>query len=75
MPGLAGVAEPVPVLPHLPGATVISSPRENSVHGPVDLTEKALAALGDQVIVPTYNRSALQPAVVHFGVGGFHRAR
>jgi mannitol-1-phosphate/altronate dehydrogenase len=53
---------------------VLSSPRENSVNGPVDLTEKALAVLADQVTVPTYDRSALQSAVVHIGVGGFHRA-
>lgn len=27
-----------------------------------------------QVEIPRYDRSAVQPAVVHFGVGGFHRA-
>jgi mannitol 2-dehydrogenase len=27
-----------------------------------------------RVDVPTYDRTALTPAVVHFGVGGFHRA-
>jgi mannitol 2-dehydrogenase len=27
-----------------------------------------------RVLVPAYDRSRLRPAVVHFGVGGFHRA-
>ena len=27
-----------------------------------------------RVILPSYDRSSLTPAVVHFGVGGFHRA-
>jgi mannitol-1-phosphate/altronate dehydrogenase len=35
------------------------------------------ATLGDhaaRVSVPTYDRAALTPAIVHMGVGGFHRA-
>ncbi|MBY8850959.1 hypothetical protein K7G98_22345, partial [Saccharothrix sp. MB29] len=28
----------------------------------------------DGVLLPCYDRSRLRPAVVHFGVGGFHRA-
>jgi mannitol 2-dehydrogenase len=38
------------------------------------LTNATLAALGNRVSRPEYNRSALVPAVVHLGVGGFHRA-
>lgn len=38
------------------------------------LTEQSLGHYGDQLVVPTYDRSALTPAVVHFSVGGFHRA-
>jgi mannitol-1-phosphate/altronate dehydrogenase len=38
------------------------------------LTEQSLGHYGDQLLVPTYDRSALEPAVVHLSVGGFHRA-
>ena len=38
------------------------------------LTDATLALHGRQLSVPTYDRSALTPAVVHFSVGGFHRA-
>ncbi len=38
------------------------------------LTEQSLGHYGDQLVVPTYDRSALTPAVVHLSVGGFHRA-
>ncbi|MDT0278167.1 mannitol dehydrogenase family protein [Blastococcus goldschmidtiae] len=38
------------------------------------LTERSLGDYGDQLLVPTYDRAALTPAVVHFSVGGFHRA-
>jgi mannitol 2-dehydrogenase len=34
----------------------------------------ALAALGDEVPTPGYDRSQVTAGVVHFGVGGFHRA-
>ncbi|HEX3833617.1 MAG TPA: mannitol dehydrogenase family protein [Solirubrobacteraceae bacterium] len=33
-----------------------------------------LAACADRVAVPGYDRSALSVGIVHFGVGGFHRA-
>jgi len=33
-----------------------------------------LAALAERVPVPTYDRSAVTPGIVHLGVGGFHRA-
>ena len=39
----------------------------------VALTQSALPQLG-RVSVPTYDRSALRTGVVHFGIGGFHRA-
>jgi mannitol-1-phosphate/altronate dehydrogenase len=40
----------------------------------IPLRNTSLSALADRVEVPTYDRSALAPAVVHIGVGGFHRA-
>lgn len=39
----------------------------------IDLTQP-LPQSADGVALPTYDRSALKPAIVHFGVGGFHRA-
>ena len=38
------------------------------------LSASTLPHYADHVAVPTYDRSALVPAVVHIGVGGFHRA-
>ena len=38
------------------------------------LVEGALAALGGSVPTPGYDRSRVTAGVVHFGVGGFHRA-
>jgi mannitol 2-dehydrogenase len=38
------------------------------------LGEAALAALGDSIPTPGYDRSQVTSGVVHFGVGGFHRA-
>ena len=38
------------------------------------LREDTLQDLPPDVSVPEYDRSALAPAVVHIGVGGFHRA-
>ncbi len=34
----------------------------------------ALPALAERIATPTYERSALRRSIVHFGVGGFHRA-
>src|SRR5437879_3698245 len=38
------------------------------------LTQHTLASFAPRVTVPTYDRSGLTPAIVHIGVGGFHRA-
>jgi mannitol-1-phosphate/altronate dehydrogenase len=38
------------------------------------LCQKTLGLHGAQLTVPTYDRAALVPSVVHFSVGGFHRA-
>src|SRR5919199_2987760 len=38
------------------------------------LTQANLAAFAGRVAVPTYDRTRLAPAIVHIGVGGFHRA-
>lgn len=39
-----------------------------------DLTAAALPSLAANVSVPTYDRAAVRTRIVHFGVGGFHRA-
>jgi fructuronate reductase/mannitol 2-dehydrogenase len=49
----------------------------NVVATPVAIRPLTQATLGQhdaQLLVPTYDRSALTPAVVHFSVGGFHRS-
>ena len=38
------------------------------------LNSATLATIGRTVPIPTYDRSAVTTGVVHFGVGGFHRA-
>jgi fructuronate reductase/mannitol 2-dehydrogenase len=38
------------------------------------LTDRTLPSHAARVAVPTYDRGAVTPAVVHLGVGGFHRA-
>ncbi|MBD8467126.1 mannitol dehydrogenase family protein [Plantibacter sp. CFBP 8798] len=38
------------------------------------LSDATLTALDEQVAVPAYDRSAIRPGIVHFGVGAFHRA-
>src|SRR4051794_10160754 len=38
------------------------------------LCEATLATLGRRLDTPDYDRRALCPSIVHFGVGGFHRA-
>lgn len=38
------------------------------------LREASLVARDDAVSLPDYDRSQLRPAIVHLGVGGFHRA-
>jgi mannitol-1-phosphate/altronate dehydrogenase len=42
--------------------------------GALPLAEENLSELAERVSLPTYDRSELTPAVVHIGVGGFHRA-
>lgn len=46
------------------GETFIAQPPTNST----------LDLLGPRVAVPCYDRTAITPAIVHLGVGGFHRA-
>jgi mannitol 2-dehydrogenase len=44
-------------------------------HAPVPLREGSLDQLeGGSVELPQYDRKRLTPGIVHFGVGGFHRA-
>ncbi|MGY1697587.1 mannitol dehydrogenase family protein [Geodermatophilus sp. SYSU D00814] len=40
----------------------------------VPLSDRTLADLPSEVSVPSYDRAALRPGIVHIGVGGFHRA-
>jgi mannitol 2-dehydrogenase len=40
----------------------------------VPLNAGTLSSLGDRVPTPRYDRGRLRAGVVHFGVGGFHRA-
>ncbi|WP_432502162.1 mannitol dehydrogenase family protein [Kineococcus arenarius] len=46
----------------------------SSTASAVALSPQNLAAIGARVPVPTYDRSAVTPGIVHLGVGGFHRA-
>jgi mannitol 2-dehydrogenase len=41
---------------------------------PQPLNARTLASLSDRVPAPAYDRDLVTPGVVHFGVGGFHRA-
>ena len=38
------------------------------------LNDSSLAALPTHVARPRYNRAALEPGIVHFGIGAFMRA-
>jgi mannitol-1-phosphate/altronate dehydrogenase len=42
--------------------------------GPLNLEPRNLTKLGAQISLPTYDRRSLRPAILHLGVGGFHRA-
>ena len=50
------------------------SDRDDVIAAPLPLTDANLGNLPSTVSVPTYDRTALRPGVVHIGVGGFHRA-
>src|ERR1700726_665990 len=41
---------------------------------PQPLNARTLADLSGQLPVPAYDRELVTPGIVHFGVGGFHRA-
>jgi mannitol 2-dehydrogenase len=45
-----------------------------SIATPVALSAATLAACSERVAVPSYDRSHIRAGIVHFGVGGFHRA-
>src|SRR4051812_5157714 len=49
---------------------LLSAPADHAV----TLRNQTLPQLHDHLAVPNYDRAALTPAVVHLGVGGFHRA-
>jgi mannitol 2-dehydrogenase len=41
---------------------------------PVKLSLANLGKLGSKIAVPTYERAALTPGILHIGIGNFHRA-
>ena len=41
---------------------------------PIPISDATLRLHAPRVEVPIYDRAALEPSIVHFGVGGFHRA-
>ncbi|MEM8750284.1 MAG: mannitol dehydrogenase family protein [Pseudomonadota bacterium] len=41
---------------------------------PTKLSNATLSELADNVTVPSYDRSALSPGILHIGLGNFHRA-
>ena len=41
---------------------------------PRPLTDRTLAHHGRRALIPTYDRTALRPSVVHMSVGSFHRS-
>jgi mannitol 2-dehydrogenase len=51
---------------------VVTSP--SGMSAPRPLSQANLDVLPTQVVRPTYPREHLPAAIVHFGVGGFHRA-
>ncbi len=57
------------ILPSLASPAVAPAPV-----GIRPLSQATLGQHGEQLTVPTYDRSALTPAVVHVSVGGFSRA-
>ncbi|TFV90058.1 mannitol dehydrogenase family protein [Blastococcus sp. CT_GayMR16] len=63
----AGAIPPEIGLPELPNVAA-------SHTGIRPLRDETLEHHGQQLLVPTYDRAALTPAVVHFSVGGFHRS-
>jgi fructuronate reductase/mannitol 2-dehydrogenase len=74
----AEIIRPLPPGPGLPTAGVASQielPNVAASHtGIRPLRDETLEHHGQQLLVPTYDRAALTPAVVHFSVGGFHRS-
>ncbi len=41
---------------------------------PIELSDQDLPEIAPTAEIPRYDRSALRPGIVHFGVGNFHRA-
>ncbi|TFV52816.1 mannitol dehydrogenase family protein [Blastococcus sp. TF02A-35] len=75
LPATAGPAAtvlPPGVAPTAPQAA--PAPNVVAAAEVLPLSDATLPHHGGQLEVPTYDRSALTPAVVHFSVGGFHRA-
>jgi fructuronate reductase/mannitol 2-dehydrogenase len=58
----------------LTSSTLPASPHTHDTALSPALTQDTVDQLPPAVAVPSYDRSDLTPAVVHIGVGGFHRA-
>lgn len=56
------------------GNGVSATNGERSPDRPLPLRESTLQALAGRAAVPTYERGRLAQAILHIGVGGFHRA-
>jgi fructuronate reductase/mannitol 2-dehydrogenase len=67
-PGLSPQLGVLPLPAELPSALAASAADVRP------LRQETLGLHRPQLTVPTYDRSALTPSVVHFSVGGFHRA-
>jgi len=52
----------------------VTSLRPGKVTDMLPLTPENLSSLPDGLARPAYDRAALRTGIVHFGVGGFHRA-
>jgi mannitol-1-phosphate/altronate dehydrogenase len=57
-----------------PASRPVPTPAGNRAFSAVPLAEDTLDQYDESLRVPTYDRAALVPAVVHLSVGGFHRA-
>src|SRR5438067_7512164 len=54
--------------------TIMDTGEPRGAGGARPLSESTLTALAAGIDVPTYRRAGLKQAIVHLGVGGFHRA-
>ncbi|MFP5372593.1 MAG: hypothetical protein ACLGI3_17855, partial [Actinomycetes bacterium] len=73
-PADPAIASPVPLDPAARLALAAIPDVAVAASGCRPLSNETLGQHAGQLAVPTYDRAALTPAVVHFSVGGFHRS-